>query len=71
MVVPVIIPVSIPDEEPIVPTAVLLLAHVPPVEELVKDTLVAGQRVEEPPIVAGNGFTDMFLTRKQPLVGCV
>ena len=64
-------PESTPDVLPIVPTAALLLLHVPPDDVLVSVTLVAGHSVVEPPIVAGRGLTVMLRARKQPLVGWV
>lgn len=71
MVMPPDMPVSAPVPATMVPTAGLLLLHVPPASEFVIVTVDAGQIVVEPPIVAGSGFTVSTLVRTQPFVGCV
>ena len=55
--VPNATPVKSPVVDPIVATAVLLLVHVPPVDELVRVVVEPLHTVVVPAIAAGEGFT--------------
>jgi hypothetical protein len=64
--VPAVIPVRTPDDDPIVATAVLPLAHAPG-EEASDTTEVAPVHIPTFPVMAaGSGFTVTFIVRKQP-----
>ena len=69
IVVPVEIPVIIPLELPIVPTAVLLLLHVPPDIELANVIVLLVQTLPGPLIAPafGSGFTVILAITKQPV----
>ena len=56
-VVPPLTPMSIPDEDPIVATGVLLLLHVPNGVASVKVDIVPAHSLNTPVIGAGNGST--------------
>lgn len=65
VVVPGVIPVTIPEEEPMVATAGLLLLHVlPPVE--LRVVFSPTHTVEEPVIEPGNGLTVIGIVDVQP-----
>ena len=57
VVVPALTPVTIPVPEPMVPTAVLLLDHVPPPVELVKAVIEPAHTDSVPLIAFGKAFT--------------
>ena len=54
--VPATRPANVPEVEPIVPTATLLLLQVPPVTELLKEVEEPAQTLAVPVIVAGEGL---------------
>ena len=55
--VPGLIPVTIPDTEFTVPTAALLLLHMPPAVRSLKVSDAAEQIIEPPLIIPGVGLT--------------
>ena len=57
MAVPADAPVTIPDDEPTVATAVLLLLHSPPVTVSANTVVPPGQTCVVPVIVSGSGTT--------------
>ncbi len=67
VVVPIAMPETRPDETPIVATAVLLLAHVPPVTALVSVFDPPVQTVFMPVIAGGKGFTVTIIVDIQPV----
>jgi len=54
---PAIIPVAVPEVEPIVAIDVLLLVHTPPVVASLKDVVRPTHKLGNPVIGAGRGFT--------------
>ena len=62
------VPVTRPVPAPTVATEVLLLLHVPPVVVSVSRVVKDIQRVEEPVIDDGNGFTVTTSVALQPVV---
>jgi hypothetical protein len=65
-VLPDVIPEKLPDADPIVPTAVLPLHHVPLVVTSVNDIVVPAQGDDTPLIAAGVGFTVTVAMIEQP-----
>jgi len=63
-------PVTIPELEPTVASAVLLLVHVPPVVASLNVVVANGQRTIVPVIAAGSGLTVSVVVVKHP-VGAV
>jgi hypothetical protein len=61
-------PVAIPDEEPIVATAALLLVHVPPVGVLLRAPVLPTHTSSIPEIVAGVAVTVTSRVIKQPVL---
>ena len=57
-----------PDTDPTVATAVLLLCHVPPGVALLSAMVAPKQTAEGPEIVAGNGKTVTVATALQPVL---
>lgn len=66
--VPAIFPVTIPEDEPMVATIVLLLVHVPEPDELLRTDVPPMQTFILPDIVAGEGFTVTVVTTLQPVL---
>ena len=66
MVVPADNAETIPEEEPTVPTAILLLLHMPPVLVSLKAEVDPEQILVVPVIAPGNGFTVSEYIEKQP-----
>lgn len=54
---PTVRPENTPEEDPMVPTVVLPLSHVPPVEALVSAVVKPVHTVSEPPIAGGAALT--------------
>jgi len=67
LVVPAATPDTIPEPVPIVALTVLLLAHVPPVVELVSVILAPSQTDEAPEIAPGRGWTVTEYIAEQPV----
>ena len=65
--VPVDSAVARPDEEPIVATEAVPLAHVPPAGVLDNDVALPSQTVKEPVIEVGNGLTVIVIVVRQPV----
>lgn len=65
VVVPAVSPDKVPEDAPIVPTAVLPLLHVAPAED-VSVVLAPTQTLSAPPIAAGAGRTVTTLVTRQP-----
>lgn len=65
---PAVTPVTMPDV-PTVATAVLLLAHVPPLTVLERDVVRPVHTLDEPEMVPADGATLTVITilRKQPV----
>ena len=65
---PAVTPVTMP-EVPTVATAVLLLAHVPPLTVLERDVVSPEQTLDEPEMVPAEGAAFMVTTmlRRQPV----
>jgi len=57
VVVPAVIPETIPDDEPMVAAEVLLLNHVPPDIELLRVDVAPSQAFSVPEIADGVAFT--------------
>jgi hypothetical protein len=55
--VPAVTPLTVPEPEPIVATALLLLAHAPDGDALASVVVDATHTVGVPVMVAGNGLT--------------
>ena len=66
MAEPPVIPVRIPVVAPMVPTAVLLLLHVPPVVASPRVVVLPAHIVVVPVIPPGVGFTVMTVVVLQP-----
>ena len=64
---PVLTPVAIPESEPIVATAVLLLAHVPPVTASVYNDVNPTHATDGPMIAPGTGLTVIISETEQPV----
>ena len=60
------LPVNVPLLKPIVPTAILLLLHVPPVVASFKVVVVPAHIVVLPVIPAGDGFTVIVVPIEHP-----
>ena len=67
MVVPAVTPYTEPVVEPTVPTAVLLLLHVPPAVPSVNVVVKPTHTVIVPVITPGNGFTVTTAVMIQPV----
>ncbi len=67
VVVPVVAPDIMPDDDPIVATAVLLLLHVPPPVVQVSVPVPDAQMLRAPEMVAGMLFTVTTCIVKQPV----
>jgi hypothetical protein len=65
--VPVVAPVTVPEERPTEATDVLPLLHVPPVVVFPNDTVKPAHTVSVPDISDGNGFTVMVVIMIQPV----
>ena len=65
--IPVPTLVTVPDEEPIVATPVLLLTHVPPVVALVKVTETPVPQTPRVPEIGDNELTVIAFNALQPL----
>ncbi len=61
-------PVTVPVEEPMVATAVLLLLHTPPLVALVNVVVKPTHTLIVPPIAAGFGLTVKLVTAIQPVL---
>ena len=66
LVVPAARPERMPDADPIVPTATLLLLHVPPVAVSLREVLAPAQTEAMPEMAEGNGSTVSIVVLKQP-----
>ena len=69
--IPTIAPVAIPEDEPMVAIAVLLLLHVPPVGASLNVIVDPEQTLLGPEIFPGNGFTVIVVAAIQPVVPSV
>ncbi len=67
MVVPAATPVTVPLKEPIVPTPVLPLTHVPPGVTSVTFAVKPIQTEVAPPIAAADWFTVSTVVWRQPV----
>jgi hypothetical protein len=67
VVVPPVIPVTIPVPAATLATPAALLVHAPPVDVLVRVILDAGQTTVAPPIADGEGLTVNVRVRKHPV----
>ena len=65
---PSVMPVTVPVEDPIVATAVLLLLHTPPLVALVNVVVKPMHTFVVPPIAAGFGLTVKLVTAIQPVL---
>jgi len=65
---PSVMPVTVPVEDPIVATPVLLLLHTPPLVELVNVVVKPTHTLVVPPIAAGFGLTVKLVTAIQPVL---
>ncbi len=65
--VPALIPVTIPEDDPIVATPVLVLVQVPPIVVLLAVIDNPTQTLAGPVIVAGSGFTVTIVVVKHPV----
>jgi len=64
--IPAVIPVTRPEEEPMVAFATLLLLQDPPVILLVSKVVIPGHTLLAPAIAAGVVFTEMSFVAMQP-----
>ena len=64
---PAEIPVSIPVDDPIVPTVVILLLHVPPGKVSLKESVAPAHMVARPAIADGGVFTVTVFVVTQPV----
>ena len=65
---PSVMPVTVPAEDPIVATAVLLLLHTPPLVAFVRVVVNPTHTFVVPPIAAGFGLTVKLVTAIQPVL---
>ncbi len=65
---PSVMPVTVPVEDPIVATAVLLLLQTPPLVALVNVVVKPTHTLVVPPIAAGFGLTVKLVTAIQPVL---
>lgn len=65
-VVPVVMPVTNPEELPIVAIVVVPLVQLPPGLGSVRITVPPAHNAEGPVMEPGNGFTVMMAVREQP-----
>jgi hypothetical protein len=68
VVVPVVTPVTIPVNDPIVATDVVLLAHVPPIEASVSVIVAPTHTAPGPLIGTGSGLTVTITVLTQPVL---
>ena len=65
--VPILIPATVPDEDPIVPIVVVLLDHVPPTVMSASAIDEPEQTAEGPVMGEGTGLTEIIVVLKQPV----